>query len=61
MYSLKNLIEDIVISFDRGATFLGVAHEENRITNEKYVRITLDETFFKPDVLWHKSREITRE
>lgn len=50
-----------MISFDREATFLRVAHEENRITNEKDVRIALDETFFKPDVLWYKSREITRE
>ncbi|MFD2284639.1 hypothetical protein ACFSOV_00805 [Pedobacter petrophilus] len=51
MYSLKNLIDDMVVSFDWTATFLVAMQEEKRIINEKQERITLDDTFFKPDIL----------
>jgi hypothetical protein len=49
-----------VISFDWTATFFFDAQEENKITNEKYKRIALEDTFFKPDILGYKSIEITR-
>ena len=49
-----------MVSFDSTATFFFVAQEENKITNEKYKRITLEDTFFKPDILGYKSIEFTK-
>ncbi len=49
-----------MVSFDWTATFFFDAQEENKITIEKYKRIALEDTFFKPDILGYKSIEFTK-